>query len=208
MDRKIYQSKVIPIFTLSLIITFIASFIGFLFVDLLADLIVFIAIAAASFVVLIILITWQRRNLPLLFVFNWLEGFLLTPLMVVANLTDPLIIPEAFGITSAAFVAISLYGWRAKKDVSSWTGILFGLLIVAVVLTILQFFIQSNAFGMIVDAGIALLFMFLIFYDTEKILQKYSNKDVVPAVVALYLDFINLFIRIISLLLRTRREEK
>ncbi len=208
MDRRIYQSKVIPIFTLSLIITFAASFVGFLFVNLLANFIVFIVIAAASFVVLIILVTWQRRNLPLLLVFNWLEGFLLTPLMVVANLTDPLIIPEAFGITSAAFIAISLYGWRVKKDVSSWTGILFGLLIVAVVLTILQFFIQSNIFGIIVDAGIALLFMFLIFYDTEKILQKYSNNDVIPAVVALYLDFINLFIRIISLLIRTRREEK
>jgi FtsH-binding integral membrane protein len=127
--------------------------------------------------------------------------------MYIANIADPMIIPEAFGITSLVFLLFSFYGWVTKRDFSSLGGILFVLLIVALILTIFQFFIKSLVFNLVVDIGVVLLFLVFIVYDMRNILTSYSNKDYIPATISLYLDFFNIFVRIVSILLRLRRRE-
>jgi FtsH-binding integral membrane protein len=207
MDRQVFRKKVMPLFTLSLVVTFISSFLGFQFIDFLSNIIVFIILAIAAIAVMTVIFVWQRESIFLLLVFNLLEGFILTPLVYIANIIDPVIVPEAFGITSIVFFVFSFVGWIIKRDLSSLAKILFALLIVALVLTIAQYFIQSFVFNMAVDIGVVLLFVVFIVYDTRVILTSYSNSDYVAATISLYLDFLNIFVRIVSILIRLRRRK-
>ncbi|HVP16762.1 MAG TPA: hypothetical protein VMT42_05290 [candidate division Zixibacteria bacterium] len=50
-------------------------------------------------------------NLPLLMIFNVLEGFTWTSLLFVANVIDASI-PEAFGLTVLIFAIFSLISWK------------------------------------------------------------------------------------------------
>ncbi len=206
MDVKIFREKVLPLFTLSIIITFVTSFFGFLFVNILSNIFVFILLAIASIGILILILKKEQENIALLFLFNVLEGFTLTPLLYLANITDAMIVPEAFGITSVVFISFSFYGWVTKKDVISWRGILFTLLIVALALTIAQLFIRNLIFNLAVDALVALLFVAYIVYDTKNILENYPNRRYIPAAIALYLDFINIFVRLVHILIRLKRK--
>lgn len=205
MDRKIFRNKVMPLFTLTIILTFVSSLIGFQYINILSNIFVFIILAIASIVVLIIMLVWQRENLPLLLLFNLLEGFTVTPLMYLANITNPIIIPEAFGITSIVFLIFSFIGWITKRDLSSLGGILLVLLVIGLIFTFAQFFIKSLVFNLAVDIGVVLLFVAIIVYDMNKILRSYSNRDYIPATISLYLDFINIFVRIVSILIRLKR---
>ncbi|MFH8086422.1 MAG: Bax inhibitor-1 family protein [Candidatus Aenigmatarchaeota archaeon] len=205
MKKKTFQTKVMPIFTLTVLLTFLSSFIGLQYVEILSNIFIFILMVIASLIVLIFL-KRQRNNILLLLLFNFLEGLILVPLIYMANLTDPKIIPEAFGVTTLTFIIFFSIGWFVKKDLSSLGGILLALLILTLVLTFLQRFITSTFFNLAIDAGIAVLFMVMVVYDINMILNSYSDKDYISAVVSLYLDFFNIFVRIVLILIRLRRK--
>ena len=200
-----FNEKVIPLFTLSLIFTFMTSFFGLLFIEFFINIFVLIGLVIIGIIVLIPLITIWKESIVLLFIFNLIEGFILTPLIYIANVVDPWIIPEALGITSLIFIVFSFYGWITKRDFTSWGSVLFCFLIVAFVFTILQFFIRDSIFNLLVDAGVIILFVFFIIYDMSSILREYRNNEYIPATVSLYLDFLNIFVRVVAILIR--REE-
>jgi FtsH-binding integral membrane protein len=58
---------------------------------------------------------------------------------------------------------------------------------------------------MIIDVAVLLVFPGFVLYDMPKILYDYSDDQVTDAVLALYLDFLNIFIRILELLILTKR---
>lgn len=89
MDRKIFRTKVIPLFTVSIILTFVSSFIGFQYINIISNIVIFVILAIATMVIFIIILIWQQENLFLLFFFNLLGGLTLTPLIYLANITDP-----------------------------------------------------------------------------------------------------------------------
>ena len=82
---------------------------------------------------------------------------------------------------------------------------LYTLLIVGVVLTIINLFIKSSGLDIILDWAILFIFFGLTIYDTNKIKQMSQmgfcedEKLYVYGAMELYLDFINIFIRILSL---------
>ena len=203
MQEETFKKKVLPLFTLSIVLTFISSFIGLQMPAIFMNFAVFIGLAIASIAAVVILVI--KPNLPLLVIFNVIEGFLLTGLMYIANSVDVMIIPEAFGITSVIFVAFSIFSYKTKYSFLSWGTGLFILLIVAIVLTIMQIFIQSPIFNTMVDLGVIVLFIGFILYDVQKIMQKYPDNEYINASVALYLDFLNIFVRVVSILIRRKK---
>ena len=205
MRETVFAHKVLPLYTLSIIVTFVGSLIGILFLlPELSDAIMFTVLAILAVICVIIL--GFRPSLPLLLIFNMLEGLILSSLLFVAGATDASIIPEAFGLTALIFVIFSLISWKSKYNFLSWGKALFILLIVALVVTVVEIFIQSSGINIAVDLGIIVLFIGFVLYDTQNILKRYSDDEYINACVSLYLDFINIFVRLIGILLGRRRE--
>ncbi|MGN1062846.1 MAG: Bax inhibitor-1/YccA family protein [Alphaproteobacteria bacterium] len=119
---------------------------------------------------------------------------------------------QAFLVTGASFLGLSLYGYTTKKSLASWGGFLVMGLIGIVVSSLVNLFVKSAAldFGLSVIA--VFVFVGLTVYDTNRLKMMYDERAseeqqksmAVNGALALYLDFINLF-RLILYFLNDRR---
>lgn len=112
-------------------------------------------------------------------------------------------IASTFFITAGTFGICSAYGYFTKKDLTSIGGFLFMALIGIIIATIVNIFLASSTLYWIISyAGVA-IFIGLTAYDTQKIKNmslevdadsEQGKKGAVMGALALYLDFINMFI--------------
>ena len=117
-------------------------------------------------------------------------------------------IARVFFISAATFAAMSLYGYTTKRDLSGLGTFLFMGLIGIVLASIVNIFIGSTMVQFVVSVLGVIVFVGLTAYDTQKIKEMYNEVDgsdiagkkAIMGALALYLDFINLFIMLLSLL--------
>ena len=137
-------------------------------------------------------------NMVALFSFTTVSGLTLGPLLYQVG---PSIAAEAFALTAITFAGLSMYVVYSKKDFSFMSGFLMIGLIVLVVGGLLNmFFIQSGMMHFVMSGASVLLFSGFILYDTSNILRYYGTDEHVSATLALYLDVLNLFIALLSIL--------
>ncbi len=137
-------------------------------------------------------------NMVALFSFTTVSGLTLGPLLYRVG---PSIAAEAFALTAITFAGLSMYVVYSKKDFSFMSGFLMTGLIVLVVGGLLNmFFIQSGMMHFVMSGASVLLFSGFILYDTSNILRYYGTDEYVSATLALYLDVLNLFIALLSIL--------
>ncbi|RLA71388.1 MAG: BAX inhibitor (BI)-1/YccA family protein [Epsilonproteobacteria bacterium] len=140
-------------------------------------------------------------NLAMLFLFTFLTGVSLVPLLAtMIGAGNGGLIGNAFLMTSVLFGALSLFAINSKSDFSSWGKPLFITLIVVIIASLINyFFLQSSMMQIVITAGILLLFGIFTIYDTQNIANGAYDSEV-DAAVSLYLDFLNMFTAILSLL--------
>jgi modulator of FtsH protease len=139
-------------------------------------------------------------NLVLLFAFTFMTGFTLAPtlaMFIAANMGY--VIGEAFGLTAVAFAALTIFAMNTKRDFSTMGKILFISLIVIIVASIANIFLHLPMLQLAIASAGAILFSFFILYDTQNIIRGNVSSEI-EAAVALYLDFLNLFISLLQIL--------
>jgi len=112
-------------------------------------------------------------------------------------------IAQAFFATAASFLALSLYGYTTKKDLSGMGTFLIMGVVGLFVAMIINMFMKSPVFDLAISAIGVLLFAGLTVYDTQRIKSLYfavaghgeaMAKTAVMGALQLYLDFINMFL--------------
>lgn len=118
-------------------------------------------------------------------------------------------VTNVFLITAGTFAAMAFFGYFIKTDLSSIGRILFMALIGLIIATIVNIFVKSSGFGMILNYLGVLIFVGLTAWDTQKIKQMLSmaedtgetaQKVALMGALSLYLDFINLFIHLLRIM--------
>ncbi|MBR5393011.1 MAG: Bax inhibitor-1/YccA family protein [Prevotella sp.] len=118
-------------------------------------------------------------------------------------------VTNVFLITAGTFAAMAFFGYFTKTDLSSIGRILFMALIGLIIATIVNIFVKSSGFGMILNYLGVLIFVGLTAWDTQKIKQMLSmaedtgetaQKVALMGALSLYLDFINLFIHLLRIM--------
>jgi modulator of FtsH protease len=140
-------------------------------------------------------------NLAVLFAFTFVSGLTITPLLasVFAMPAGASIVAQAFLMTSVAFGGISMFALTTKRDFSGMGKMLFIALIILVVGSISNIFIQAPLLQLGIAMVGAVLFSAFILYDTQQII-KGGFSTPIEAAIALYLDFFNLFISLLQIL--------
>jgi len=140
-------------------------------------------------------------NLAMLFIFTFLTGVSLVPLLAsLIGMGNGAVIGNAFLMTSVLFGALSLFAINSKSDFSSWGKPLFITLIVVIIASLVNYFLlQSPMMHIIITAGILLLFSIFTIYDTQNIANGAYDSPV-DAAVSLYIDFLNMFTALLQLL--------
>jgi FtsH-binding integral membrane protein len=147
------------------------------------------------------------RNLVFTFLFALVEGIWLAPFLAMAEGRSPGIVGEAGVLTLSTFGVLSLYAVVSKRDFSAWGSFFIVGLWVLIATSLINLFFQSALATLWIAAGTVLVFSGLLVFDTWRIVRsgQYGPDDYVPAAVNIYLDLLNLFIAIISLLGGGRR---
>ncbi len=140
-------------------------------------------------------------NLAMLFIFTFLTGVSLVPLLAsFIGAGMGAVIGNAFLMTSVLFGALSLFAINSKSDYSSWGKPLFIVLIVVIIASLINYFLlQSPMMHIIITSVVLILFGFFTIYDTQNIANGAYDSPV-DAAVSLYIDFLNLFTTILQLL--------
>lgn len=118
-------------------------------------------------------------------------------------------ITQVFFITAGTFAAMAAFGSFTKKDLSTLGRILFMALIGLVIATVVNIFMKSSGFDLILSYVGVLIFTGLTAWDAQKIKLmlaqspdggEASQKLALLGALTLYLDFINLFLYLLRIL--------
>lgn len=120
-------------------------------------------------------------------------------------------ITSTFFICAATFVACSIYGMTTKRDLTSIGGFMAMGLIGIIIASVVNMFVRSSGMSMIISYIGVLVFVGLTAYDTQKLKSMALNqpdgvnagvvrKGAILGALALYLDFINLFLMLLRIL--------
>lgn len=135
------------------------------------------------------------------FAFTGLLGGSLGPLLshYLAMANGPALVTQALGGTALVFFGLSGYALTTRKDFSFLGGFLMVGLIVAIVASIANIFLNIPAMSLAVSAGIVLIMSGLILFDTSRIVNG-GETNYIRATVSLYLNIYNLFTSMLHLL--------
>ena len=143
----------------------------------------------------------QPTTAKILFcLYSFLTGLTLSFIFVVFKIDS---IVYVFGITSAAFAIMALIGTYTNIDLTKLGTILFMGLIGIILASLINLIIGSQAFDLGITIIGIIIFTLYIAYDVQKI--KYvaesleEDKAAILCAFELYLDFINLFIKLIRI---------
>jgi modulator of FtsH protease len=142
------------------------------------------------------------KNLILTFLFTFIEGIFIAPFLYVANRAAPGVVGQAALLTFAAFGVLSLYAVTSRRDFSAWGSFFMVGLVVLLIASLINGFVGSAAGGLWIAAIGVLIFAGLLVFDTWRLLRSgmYGQDDYVLAAVSIYLDLLNMFLFILSLL--------
>lgn len=112
-------------------------------------------------------------------------------------------IVQAFLGAACLFLAMSLYGYTTKRDLTSVGQFMFIGLIGIIIASVINIFIGSSLMQMVVSGLAVIIFLGLTAYDTQKIREMIAYDSTghteVTGALTLYLDFINLFLNLLQL---------
>ena len=120
-------------------------------------------------------------------------------------------IVQAFLTAAGMFGAMSVYGLVTKRDLTSWGSFFFMGLIGIVLCSVVNIFLRSSGLSFVVSVIGVFVFLGLSAWDNQKLKQMATvtgpmqeNVAVIGAL-ALYLDFLNLFLFLLRLFGDRRR---
>lgn len=159
-------------------------------------------------IVVVLLFSFLFRKLSptavgiLYFIYAAINGVTMSTIFVVFELNSIILL---FVASSILFGGLALYGYKTSKDLSNWRTLLFGTLLIGLIVSLVNLFIKNSMLDIILDWVILLVFFGITVYDMNKIKQLSLDENLdksklhIYGAMELYLDFINIFLRILSI---------
>jgi modulator of FtsH protease len=137
-----------------------------------------------------------------LFGFTFIAGVFLTPILTVAAgvRNGGQLVALAGGMTAAIFFAMAAIATVTKKDFSFMGKFLFVGVILLIVASLANLFLQIPALSITVSAVAVLIFSAYILYDVSNIVRG-GETNYIMATMGLFLNVYNIFISLLNILL-------
>ncbi|MEP7383409.1 MAG: Bax inhibitor-1/YccA family protein [Gemmatimonadota bacterium] len=139
-------------------------------------------------------------NLGLVFLFTFVEGLAISPIIYLYGRNDPGLIGQAGLLTGSAFGVLTLYAFASRRDFSAMGAFFTVGLWVLIATSLLNLFFQNQTASLWLSGATVLVFSGLLVFDTWRLRNVYGPDDYVLAAVAIYLDLLNMFLAILHLL--------
>lgn len=105
-------------------------------------------------------------------------------------------------IAGAVFFVPALIGWLSRSELTHWFPWLLGLLTVAVLAVAVNLFFPTSLVSILVSVVVIAIFIPLVIYDVNQVKYRLADNEWPIGVVNLFLDLLNILIRVLLLLLQ------
>ena len=216
---RTFLTKTFTTMSLGLIVSGLVAFIiAYMFPTLSVNFFVFLIVAFAQVGVTLYftshLLSMSASKARLCFVvYSVLTGVTFSTLFLVYDLGS---IAMAFTMTAVVFICMSIIGHTTKMDLTKFTPYFIAGLVAILISTLLNnLLFHSYAMNNIINYLAIIIFLGLIAYDMQTLRQLYTNtmddeelnaKLSIYGAFQLYLDFINLFVRILAIFGNSRSD--
>lgn len=144
------------------------------------------------------------------FLYSALTGLSLSFILMLYDIQS---IAFAFASTTLLFVCMSIIGFATKIDLSKISNYIFFGLFGIIITSLINMFIGSSTVDLFISYAAVIIFLVLIAYDMQNLRYLYNeglassdlySKLLIYGSFQLYLDFINIFIRLLQIFSRRR----
>lgn len=146
------------------------------------------------------------------YVYAVVNGLTLASIFLVYNIGT---IYTAFISTAVSFGVMAIYGMVTKNDLTKIGSIFIMALIGVIIASVINMFLKSSQFDLIISFVAVVLFAGLVAFDTQKLKSYYYSSEGDPLMrrkigilgaLSLYLDFINIFLYLLRIFGNNRRD--
>jgi modulator of FtsH protease len=143
----------------------------------------------------------SSKGIWVVFGITGLLGFSLGPMLnaYLQMANGGQLIATAFGGTGVIFLGLSGYALTSRKDFSFMAGFLMVGLVIAIVASIANIFLQMPALQLAISSAIILVMSGFILHDTSAIIRG-EQTNYILATVGMYLSIFNIFIHLLNIL--------
>ncbi len=145
----------------------------------------------------------EPLNVVVLYGFNLVVGLMIAPVIhhYASSAGGPQLITEAMVVSAAVFSGAAAYGWVTSTNLQPLSRYLVGALFAVIAIGLLSFFFLHSA-GIALAYNFAIVGLFVLFtaIDFQRIRRLYAPDEYIMATVAIYLDFLNIFLAVLSIL--------
>jgi len=139
-------------------------------------------------------------NLLVMFAFVFVTGLTTAPLLAytLGMSGGGVVVGNAFAMTAVVFGAMSFFAIKSTKDFTGYGKPLMIALFVIIGFSILNIFLGNPMIQIIIAGAVVVLFSILVIFDTQNIMRG-AYETPIDGAIALYLDFLNIFIALLQL---------
>ena len=143
----------------------------------------------------------SAAGVPVLLGFTFFMGIMLSALIgrTLGYSNGPQLVMTAFGGTAGVFLAMSALASSIKRDISGMGQWLFMGVVVLLIGGLINMFFQSSVMFLVMSVMSIGIFSAFMLYDLKRIIDG-GETNYISATLALYLDIINVFQSLLSIL--------
>jgi modulator of FtsH protease len=133
---------------------------------------------------------------------GFLSGLAVSPLLYLARVMAPEMIPAAAGVTAAVFVAVTGYIMVTRDRFSAPAGLSVGVIAsVFVAILLNSLFLHSGLVAILISAAVGIFGVFILVYATSDVLNNPDFDNPVRGALMLFAALFNIFVSTLRILL-------
>jgi FtsH-binding integral membrane protein len=136
---------------------------------------------------------------------GFVSGLVLAPILRIASLYAPGVIPIAVIMTLVVFGAVTIFVFASGRTFSAPRGLMLGIMIALVAAVVLNAFLNIGFLGILIAAGIGIFGVCILVYATSDVLNSPYADSPIPGALMLFAGLFNVFVAILNILLRMNR---
>jgi FtsH-binding integral membrane protein len=145
------------------------------------------------------------QRLGLVTLFALMMGVAISPAIFYYSRIAPGIIGQAALLTGSSFAVLTTYAFLSRRDFSAWGSFFTVGLWVLIGTSLLNLWFKNETAHLWLAGGTVLVFSGLLIYDTWRLKNAFGPDEYIMAAVRIYLDVLNMFMAILTLLGGGRR---
>lgn len=139
---------------------------------------------------------------------GFVSGLVLAPILHLASVFAPDLVPTALILTSIVFAAVTAYVMTTRKTFSAPRGLLIGIFFSTIGVMMLNTFLHLGILGMLIAGAIGVFGVLILVSATSEVLNNPEADSPIAGALMLFAGLFNVFVAALDILLRLANSDE